>query len=238
LRRCSFAAASARFTPGRAPTLNANAGLSAVVFDLDGTLIDSLPLTFHAFRAAIEPFLGRPVADEEIYARFGPADHEIVADFVGPAHAAEARELLMRAYRDGLDHVRFFPGVPEAVKALRDRGLRAALCTGRGRPSTDVILDRLGMTSWFEVTVTGEEAPRPKPWPDGILKTAALLGIPPAEILYAGDSVKDVDAGIAAGAFTVAALWAGTEEDPAGFARAHAAARTPADLLRIAPAGR
>ncbi len=206
--------------------------LRAVVFDLDGTLIDSLPLTFHAFRAAIEPFLKRPVTDREIYARFGPADHEIVAGFVGPAHAEEARDLLLSAYRSGLDRIRFFDGIPETVARIRSLGLKIGLCTGRGRPSTEVILGHLGMKDWFEVTVTGEEVPRPKPAPDGIIDTARRLGVPPGDVLYTGDSVMDVKAGIAAGALTVAAVWAGTEEEE-GLHEAHRIARHPGDLIGL-----
>ena len=61
--------------------------LQAAVFDLDGTLIDSLPLKFRAFRSALGPILGREPTDREIYARFGPADHEFVAAMVRPDQA-------------------------------------------------------------------------------------------------------------------------------------------------------
>jgi phosphoglycolate phosphatase/pyrophosphatase PpaX len=206
--------------------------ITTVIFDLDGTLIDSLPLTFQAFREATRPFLNRDLTDEEIYARFGPADHEIVAGFVPPRHASEAVRRLMAAYEEGMDLIRFYPGIHGLVRDMRGRGLRLALCTGRGRPSTEVILRHHGVASWFEAVVTGEDVPRPKPFPDGILETCRRMGVAPAEVLYTGDSIKDVEAGLAAGAFTVAALWAGTE-GRTGFEKAHAAAETPSEILGI-----
>jgi HAD superfamily hydrolase (TIGR01509 family) len=214
-------------TPRRVP-------LQAAVFDLDGTLIDSLPLTFRAFRSALGPILGREPTDREIYARFGPADHEIVAAMVRPDQAPKAIERLMAAYADGAADVLLYEGIREMLDGLRKSGLRLAVCTGRGRPSTDLLLARLGIAGWFETVVTGEEVPLPKPAPDGIRETARRLGVPPEVVLYTGDSIKDVDAGLAAGALTVAALWAGTEEETNEFARADARARTPMDVVRIA----
>ena len=208
--------------------------LSAAVFDLDGTLIDSLPLTFQVFREALRPWLDHEPTDQEIYSRFGPADHLIVSEWAPKGKEQEAVERLMAAYERGADTIVRYEGVERMLSDLRTAGLKLALCTGRGRPSTELILERLGMDSLFEKIVTGEEVPRSKPDPDGILHTCRLLGIPPAEVLYSGDSVKDVDAGLAAGCFTVAALWAGTETDGPDFDRAHARARKPSDIPPLA----
>lgn len=202
----------------------------AAVFDLDGTLIDSLPVTFDAFRDATAPFLGRRLSDAEIYAHFGPADHLIVADLVGPAHAEAAIAGLMAVYRRRLREMPLFPGIPEALAALRAAGLRLALCTGRGGPSTRLILDALGLAPLFETVVAGEEVAHPKPAPDGIRETARRLGVPPERCVYVGDSIKDVEAGRAAGAFTIAALWAATEGEGPLAGHPHAVARRPDEL--------
>lgn len=202
----------------------------AAVFDLDGTLIDSLPVTFDAVRDATRPFVGRDLSDSEIYAHFGPADHLIVAALVGPAHAEAAVAELMATYRRRLPEMPLFDEIPGVLLALRRAGLRLALCTGRGGPSTRLILEALDLTDLFEVVVTGEEVPHPKPAPDGIAETARRLGLPPEEIIYIGDSIKDVEAGRAAGVFTVAALWADTEGSEPLNARPDAACLNPGEL--------
>lgn len=194
-------------------------------------MIDSLDWTFEAMRHAVSPFLGRDVTVDELYARFGPADHRIVAEFVAPHEAPLAVDRLMDAYRQGLDRMPLYPGIPGLLTGLTNRGLRLALCTGRGRPSTDLLLAALDLGGRFEATVAGEEVPRPKPEPDGVLETARRLGLPPAQILYVGDSIKDVDAGLAAGAVTIAAAWGGVEGRPDGFSRAALVADAPGDIL-------
>jgi len=203
----------------------------AAIFDLDGTILDSLGLTFEAMREAVRPFIGRDLTDEEIYARFGPADHEIVAAFVKPEDADRAVRRLMAAYERGMERVTVYPGILELLDALAGQDVALALCTGRGRPSTDLVLKGLKLDAWFDVTVTGEEGGRPKPAPDGIRETLRRLGLEAGQALYTGDSVKDVDAGLAAGTATLAARWGGVESDEEGFGRALLQARHPRDIL-------
>lgn len=212
----------------------------AAVFDLDGTLIDSLPVTFDAFREATRPFVGRDLSDAEIYAHFGPADHLIVAALVGPNNAEAAIAELMATYRRRLAEMPLFEEIPGVLAELARLGLRLALCTGRGGPSTRLILEALGLTGYFEVVVAGDEVSRPKPAPDGILETVRRLALSPEEVVYIGDSIKDVEAGRAAGVFTVAALWADTEGSQPLKGRPDAAALNPRELpgLVAARAGR
>jgi phosphoglycolate phosphatase-like HAD superfamily hydrolase len=137
----------------------------------------------------------------------------------------------MAAYERGLARMPLFPGISDLLDALANRDVVLALCTGRGRPSTDLIIRSLRLDRWFEVSVTGEEGGRPKPAPDGIRETLRRLELTPDRAFYTGDSVKDVEAGIAAGTITAAARWGGVESDEAGFARAAFQARQPGDIL-------
>lgn len=203
----------------------------AVIFDLDGTLIDSLGWTFQAMREAVAPVLGRDLTDDEIYSLFGPADHQIVAGMVPPEARGATVSRLMSAYERGLDRMPLFAGVRSLLDRLGEWGLLVGLCTGRGRPSTELLLARHNLAGSFRVSVAGEDVPHPKPAPDGILETARRLAVDPRETIYVGDSVKDVEAGMAAGSITVAALWGGVEGEAPGFAAAHLRARQPADVL-------
>jgi HAD superfamily hydrolase (TIGR01509 family) len=186
-------------------------GPSLVVFDLDGTLVDSLDATVRCFQEAVAPALGRTPSAQEVYDRFGPADHEIVSAWVGERHAAAAVERLYRGYDGAWRHTRPFPGVAALLAELRAAGRKLALFTGRGRPSTDALLAATGLAGVFLVTVTGEEAPRPKPAPDGLLAILDRLRVPAADAVYVGDSMKDVDAARGARMRPVGALWGSPE---------------------------
>lgn len=184
-----------------------------VIFDLDGTLLDTLGPTLRCFQEAVAPALGRTPDLAEVLDRFGPADHEIVADWVGEAEAARAVERLYDCYRRLMAATGPFPGAVDMVHAVRGAGRRVALFTGRGRPSTDMLLARMGLDTLFEATVTGEEAARPKPAPDGLLRVLEMLGEEADAAVYVGDTLKDAAAARDAGMTAIGALWGSPEAD-------------------------
>jgi len=184
-----------------------------VIFDLDGTLTDTLPPTYRAFGHALAPFLGRVPTPAEIQTRFGPADHEIVADWAGPEHAEEAVARLYTAYETELATAVPFPGIPELLSELRDRGRQVALFTGRGRASTDRLLHTLAIGRYFDTTLAGEEVPASKPAPDGILLTLERLGVAPGAACYVGDTLHDVTAARGAGVAPISVLWGSPEPE-------------------------
>jgi phosphoglycolate phosphatase-like HAD superfamily hydrolase len=192
--------------------LRGPAGLRAVLFDLDGTLVDSLTVTFESIREVVRTRTGRTLADEEIYARFGPPDHEILAGFLPTGTEREAFQDLLRSYARHLPRIALFPGVPDLLDAAASRGLRLALTTGRGGESTRLILANLGLLGRFEAVVPGDGLP-PKPAPAGIRRTLELLGERPGAAIFVGDTVKDVLAAKAAGVRSGAALWGSIEKE-------------------------
>ncbi len=178
-----------------------------VIFDLDGTVVDTMPATFSAFQDALEPALGRRPTREEILGRMGPADQHIIADWVGEEHAEDAVDRLYAAYERRFAGLGPFPGMRELIADLRTAGRRTALFTGRGRRSTDAILDGMGIRELFEDTVTGDEVAASKPSPDGLVKVLAQAGLTPADAVYVGDSPLDAQAAEGAGVEVVGALW-------------------------------
>ncbi len=178
-----------------------------VIFDLDGTVVDSLPATFKCFAEAVAPVLGRFPDKNEMLARMGEADHRIIAGWVGEKHADEAVQRLYACYAREFAGLTPFPGIVELIRDLRAAGRKTGLFTGRGRPSTDAMLYGLAIEELFDATVTGEEALRPKPAPDGLFAVAERLSIPPADAVYVGDSPLDVRAALSAGVTPVAVLW-------------------------------
>jgi len=187
--------------------------LRLVIFDLDGTLLDTLGPTLRCFQEAVAPVLGRTPSPAEVLDRFGPADQDIVAAWVGEAEAEAAVARLYACYRRLMDATGPFPGAVDLVHAVRGTGRRVALFTGRGRPSTDMLLARMRLEDLFEATVTGEEVPHPKPAPDGLLRVLELLGERADAAVYVGDTLKDAAAARGAGMTAIGALWGSPEAD-------------------------
>jgi HAD superfamily hydrolase (TIGR01509 family) len=185
------------------------AALDLIIFDLDGTVVDTLHPTFRCFQEALAPALGRVPTVEEIRDRFGPSEPDIFADWIGKEAAPAAVKRLYACYERLYHEVGPFPGVRELLGGLRAAGLKTALFTGRGRPSTDVLLHAMELARLFDTTVTGEEAPRPKPAPDGVRMILERLSVPPSRAALVGDSPLDVAAARAAGVLPIVSLWDG-----------------------------
>ena len=184
-----------------------------IIFDLDGTLVDTLEPTFRCFQEAVAPALGRVPSEEEILERFGPSDHQIVSEWVGAKNAQAAVERLYTCYETAFAATGPFPGMVDLVQDLRRAGKLTAIFTGRGRTSTDAILRGMQLTHLFDAVVTSDDISRPKPAPDGLLMVLKLLKINGGKAVYVGDTVKDIEAARAAGVRSIAALWGSPERE-------------------------
>jgi HAD superfamily hydrolase (TIGR01509 family) len=176
----------------------------AVIIDLDGTLAD----TFPAMRAAYCAATGREVGVGELLALFGPGagTESQILIALGTSHP-HALDTWYTCYRTAHGRVACFPGMRALLEGARTRGLRTGMLTGKGRRSTLITLDALGVTPLLDTVVTGDEAPAPKPDPRGLLLALSQLGVAPARAVYLGDAVADAGAARAAGTRYAAALW-------------------------------
>src|SRR5689334_21675177 len=117
----------------------------AVIFDLDGTLGNTLPLCIAAYRAAIEPLIGRTVSDTEITDTFGPSEEGTIMAFA-PERFDEGITAYWKHYAALHDRCpEPFAGVPDLLRRLRDTGVKVGLVTGKARKSTDLTLRRFGL---------------------------------------------------------------------------------------------
>jgi AHBA synthesis associated protein len=103
--------------------------------------------------------------------------------------------------------------VPELLADLQRRGRRLALFTGRGRPSTEILLETLALGDAFELVVTSDDVPAPKPAPDGLRHVLEHFGETGDRGAYLGDTIKDIEAARAAGMLAVAAVWGSPEPE-------------------------
>ena len=185
--------------------------LKAIVFDLDGTIADTIPLTVHALRKVILQYTGKDRSDTEIIEEFGPIDTQIARKLAGDAQGEEAEEEYIRHFGELFDsYVTPIEGMQELLHTLRGKGIKAGLFTGRSLRATEIVLDKLFLRHCFDVIIPGDATAKPKPDPEGILLALDKLGVEPCDAAYVGDFAADILASRAAGTVSILALWSST----------------------------
>ena len=184
--------------------------MKTVLFDLDGTLGNTLPLCMAAFREAIEPLAGRRLSDEQILAAFGPSEEGTVAMLL-PDRKDEALQRYLERY-EALHGCcpEPFPGVREILDYLKSPGVFVGLVTGKGPRSAALTLARYGLGDYFDVVKTGEASGPVKD--RRIEEVIAEFSPAREEVLYVGDSPSAVTACRQCGIRIAAAAWAPTAD--------------------------
>jgi HAD superfamily hydrolase (TIGR01549 family) len=187
--------------------------LAGLIFDLDGTLADTLPLCFLAFRRSLRPYLGRDLTDEEISRHFGPSEEGIFQRLVPHAWQDCLNAYLDVYAREHAAYGQAFPGLPDVLESLSRRRVRLGIVTGKGARSAALSLEAIGIRPYFDTVETGSAEGGIKP--AAIRKIAAAWELAPARIAYVGDQPSDVRDARDAGVIPLAAAWANTANRPA-----------------------
>jgi pyrophosphatase PpaX len=207
----------------------------AVLFDLDGTLLDSADLIVTAFVDTCRTVLGRTVDREETLRTWSWPVRARFATFA-PDRADEATRAYLHRYLELHDrHARLFPGVADVLDALRARGYLLGIVTSKRRATTEAAVRAFGLDRWCRAVVVDEDVRRHKPDPEPVTLGAQRLGVAPSTALMVGDSVVDIAAGRGAGAGTAAALWGTMHLDDVLGERPDYRLETPEALLPFCP---
>jgi phosphoglycolate phosphatase-like HAD superfamily hydrolase len=174
----------------------------AVVFDLDGTLLDSLPLVLRAFSHALSPFGGQPTMD--MFATLGGPPEKVFPSLIADAsHVPAAMRRLHEFNRENHHLIVPFTGATALLGELRARGVATAIWTGRDRFSTEHLLELHGLHDLVATVVCGDDLPTHKPDSAGMTEILRRLQRQPHEVLYVGDADVDVLGGTGAGVDTI-----------------------------------
>lgn len=200
------------------------------VFDLDGTIANTLPLCFECFRITIRAVLGLRLTDEIIQSYFGPSEEVIINKLINEYYdissihvysgegenvrltSQYAIELFYWLYKELFNQyvgeISYAP-LKDILRTLKNQGNNIALVTGKGRYTTDITLNMMGLDSVFDVIVTDDDVSQPKPCPEGLLTVLNSLSISRSSAVFIGDMDADVEAAHRAGIKSLGACWFG-----------------------------
>jgi pyrophosphatase PpaX len=211
------------------------AAIQTVLFDLDGTLIDSIRLILDSYHHTLATHGIPPRTDEDWLRGVGTPLYVQFAEWRDDFGKLEAMVATYREYNlarhDSM--VTVYPGVLAAVGSIRAAGCRTGLVTSKNRQGALRGLTLVRLEAMMDVLVCADEVTNPKPHPEPVEKAVALLGADPGTTVYVGDSIHDMVSGRAAGVRTAAALWGPFGREHLELATPDYWLETPADLLTL-----
>jgi pyrophosphatase PpaX len=183
--------------------------LPVLLFDLDGTLVDSIELILNSARHAFVGFGGRAPSDDEWRAGIGRPLVDAFRDFA--PDEPEVERLIGRYREYQMVHhdrlLRAYDGVPEMLRSFAAAGHPMALVTSKGDELAKRALAHVGLQETLTTVVGYDSCTRHKPHPEPVERALALLGAAPEDAIFVGDSPHDVESGRAAGVYTVGVTW-------------------------------
>ena len=206
-----------------------------VLFDLDGTLIDSGPIILESMQHAVRTVLGREIPREQLGLTIGGQGIVAQMEAIDVEHSGELLEAY-REHNDGLhDTLEAFDDLLALLPELRAQGRRLGIVTAKRHRTVALALDRFpALREDFDTVVAHEDTERHKPDPEPVLLAVERLGGLPGQAAYVGDSPFDIRAAKAAQVFAVAVAWGGIHPDERLLAEEpDAFVRSPRELLDV-----
>lgn len=210
----------------------------AVVFDLDGTLSNSIESLKYCGDRAVEPFGCGPFTEEQYKYFVGDGSANLIKRCLAAGgeekltYFDEAFALYQEIFREHcMYHVRPYDGIRELLGALKERGVKLAVLSNKPHAETVNVIEALFGKDYFDVIQGQQEGVAIKPSPEGVFLVLDRLGVKAEDILYLGDTATDMRTGKGAGAFTVGALWGFRKREELEENQADAIIENPLQLL-------
>lgn len=179
-----------------------------IIFDCDGTLMDSLGRAMESFNHALDRVGAWPRTPEQIKAHFGSSADRIFSRLLGDESlGARAFAFYLEHQTELAESTKVHQGVLELLDVLTENKVPIAIVTGRHHEDLEIVLKPHALSGRFLTMVADSHLTQSKPNPEGILLACRRMGVAPKNALYVGDSIVDIQAAHAAGGTAVAALW-------------------------------
>lgn len=188
--------------------------MKAALFDMDGTITDSLESIAHTTNTVLKEF-GYPEIELERFKTIVGDGAETQIRRVMKIHGVSDEDIIQKVYARYLEefeegclyHVTPCKGVPELIEKMKARGMKIAVCSNKPHAKSVKVADAVYPAGTFDMVIGQKEGIPKKPAPDMALMAAKEFGVDPSECLYLGDTNTDMKTGIGAGMFTIGVLW-------------------------------
>lgn len=215
--------------------------IRSVTFDLDGTLLDTIADLAEACRRMLEELNEPPRRPEEIHAFVGKGLAVLVERCLsrGEPPAAERLQQAIAVFRRHYAAVngtqtQIYPGVLDGLAEFKAAGLKMGLVTNKPGEFTEILIERVGLATYFDVVVSGDTTAHKKPHPEPLLHACRIMGTRPVDNLHIGDSKNDIQAARAAGCPVFCVPYGYNEGEPVDSAECDAlVSDLPAAALRL-----
>ena len=178
---------------------------SAIIFDLDGVVIDSIPVMEKAFAHAYREVMGGGVPPFEEYVSHCGKSFPKIMDAMGLSH--NLWEPFKQKSRDLISEIRVCDGVPSLLENVQKLEKKMAILTGKDRPRTLEILRDKEIEHYFQLVLTPDDLDRAKPDPEGVFRVVEEFEVSAEAIWFLGDARSDIECALAAGCYAVYATW-------------------------------
>ncbi len=210
---------------------------ACILFDLDGTLLDTAPDLICSLNRALRNEGLQPVGDEQVrpYISYGAAAmvRQCLDNTADPALLGKILEFMLDDYENNIaEHSVFFPGMENLLAVLEKHGIKWGIVTNKLERFTNPLMDELKLTCRAACIISGDTTGNSKPHPEPMLEACRRAGVTADECLYIGDSAHDIEAGKRAGMKTLAAVYGylKPEDDPSSW-HADALISHPSEIL-------
>ncbi len=188
--------------------------MKAALFDMDGTITDSLESIAHTTNTVLKEF-GYPEIELERFKTIVGDGAETQIRRVMKIHGVSDEDIIQKVYARYLEefeegclyHVTPCKGVPELIEKMKAKGMKIAVCSNKPHAKSVKVADAVYPAGTFDLVIGQKEGIPKKPAPDMALMAAKEFGVDPSECLYLGDTNTDMKTGISAGMFTIGVLW-------------------------------
>ena len=200
--------------------------ICAVLFDLDGVLINSFTSWYHLFNRTLRHFGYEPITQQVFSAHWGQSTDEDVRIFMPRQKVDEVKQFFSNHYKEYIQFITLNPSAHEVLKKIKVLNLKLGCVTNSHRDIVEEILRTKHIQPFFQAVITADDVTEPKPAPEMLLKACVQLQAAPAHTVFCGDTPTDMQAGKDAGCIVIGYETPGTIQvnslnDVYQFLRAH-----------------